>query len=334
MKTLFPKLAVAAGFVLLLAAAPPARGCSICRCGDPTFNALGTDVYKEGAFRVSLDWERFDKEQGILAEEGAAAKALPRFSSPRFSSDEDLGREAVIENRFTTGFSYTFGERVVAVARIPWSSRHTSTVGAAAPTDGGPNESRDLSDPDIYALVRLWSSDFTGGLGRRAWLSALGGVKTAWGKNDLTSGGVRLDEHLQPGTGSTDWFGGLSGLYLLDHSSSLFASFQLRRTGTNDFDYRYGNSTLANFGYERKFGPIWDAVVELNFRDAGRDAVDAERTLDPNTGGRLLYLTPRVVVDFGKGVVGRLAIQVPIYKDLNGDQRENVVANVGLTYLF
>src|ERR1700709_2123529 len=202
MRMLFPKLAVAAGFVpLFAAAAPPAHGCSICRCGDPTFNALGTDVYKEGALRVSLDWERFDKEQGNLPEEGAAAK---------LSTPNDLGREAVIENRFTTGFSYTFGERAVAVARIPWSARHTSTVGAADPAAGGPNESRDLSDPDVYALVRLWSSDFTGGLGRRAWLSALGGVKTDWGKNDLRSGGVRLDEHLQPGTGSTDWFGGLS----------------------------------------------------------------------------------------------------------------------------
>jgi hypothetical protein len=329
MRTFIRRPTVAAGFLLLLAAAaPPAHGCSICRCGDPTFNALGTDVYKEGAFRVSLDWERFDKEQGIVPEdEAAAAKAA------RLSDHDDLGREAVIENRFTTGFSYTFGERVVAVARIPWSSRHTSTVGAAE-SEGGPNQSRDLSDPDFYALVRLWSSDFTGGLGRRAWLSALGGVKTNWGKNDLTSGGARLDEHLQPGTGSTDWFGGLSGLYLLDHTSSLFASFQLRRTGTNDFDYRYGNTTLANFGYERKFGRIWDGVVELNFRDAGRDQIDAESTIDPNTGGRLLYLTPRVVVDLGKGVVGRLAVQVPVYKDLNGDQRENVVANVGLTYLF
>jgi hypothetical protein len=325
MRTFFPRLAVTAGFVSLFAvAAPPAHGCSICRCGDPTFNALGTDVYKEGALRISLDWERFDKEQGNLPEDGAVAKA---------GANSALGREAVIENRFTTGFSYTFGERVVAVARIPWSSRHTSTVGVPAPEEG-PNQSRDLSDPDLYALVRLWSSQLSGDVGRRAWLSALGGVKTAWGKNDLTSGGVRLDEHLQPGTGSTDWFGGLSGLYLLDPHSSLFASFQLRRTGTNDFDYRYGNSTLANFGYERKVGEIWDGVVELNFRDAGRDAINAAGTLDPNTGGRLLYITPRVVVDLKRGLVGRLAIQVPIYKDLNGDQRENVVANVGVTYLF
>ena len=82
--------------------------------------------------------------------------------------------------------------------------------------------------------------------GRRAWISALGGVKTAWGKNDLAQGGARLDEHLQPGTGSTDWFGGLSSVYLLDSRSSLFGSAQVRRTGANDLGYRYGGSTLLN----------------------------------------------------------------------------------------
>jgi hypothetical protein len=322
MRMNFPRLAVAAGLVSLLAvAAAPARGCSICRCGDPTFNALGTDVYKDGAFRVSLDWERFDKEQGLLAEEGAPA-------AKHGDEGAAAGREAVIENRFTTALSYTFGERAVAVARVPWSSRRTSEVGSPTGT------SRDLADPELYALVRLWSSDFTGGLGRRAWLSALGGVKTAWGKNDLARGGARLDEHLQPGTGSTDWFGGLSGLYLLDTRSSLFASVQYRRTGTNDFAYRYGDTRLVNFGYERKLGRIWDAAVELNFRDAGEDRIDAGGTLDPNTGGRLLYLSPRLIVDLGKGLVGRLAVQVPVYKSLSGDQRERAVANVGLTYLF
>jgi hypothetical protein len=321
MRTLFPRLAVAAGFVLLLAA-PPARACSICRCGDPTFNALGTDVYKDGAFRVALDWERFDKEQGLFGEEEPPA-------AKHGEESEAVGREAVIENRFTTALSYTFGERAIAVARLPWSTRSTSESGI-----GTTGTSRDLADPELYALVRLWSSEFTGGLGRRAWISALGGVKTDWGKNDLARGGERLDEHLQPGTGSTDWFGGLSSVYLLDSRSSLFGSAQARRTGSNDFGYRYGGSTLLNLGYERKVGRIWDGAVELNFRNTSRDRIDADGTLDPNTGGKLLYLTPRVVVDLGKGLVGRLAVQVPVYRDLNGDQRERAVANVGLTYLF
>jgi hypothetical protein len=323
MKTFLRALSLLSFCLLLLSAvsASPARGCSICRCGDPTFNALGTDVYKEGAFRVFLDWERFDKEQGAVSE-GDASLAKHE------GEDHAARREAVVENRFTTSLSYSFGERAIAVARIPWSSRTLSEEAGAS------ERTRDLSDPEIYTLVRLWSSSFAADVGRRAWVSALAGVKTAWGKNDLAAAGERLDEHLQPGTGSTDWFGGLSGFYLVDHRSSLFASVQRRMTGANDSGYEYGEVTLANFGYERKLRDSLDAVVELNFRNAGRDRIVAAGTLDPNTGGSLMYVTPRLVIDLRKGLVGRLAVQVPVRRSLNGDQQERAVANLGFTYLF
>ena len=80
--------------------------------------------------------------------------------------------------------------RLNLVARLPWSSRRLTA-------DEGIQSSRDLSDPEVYGLVRLWSSEFAPGMGKRAWVSLLGGVKTPWGKNDLVRGGVRLDEHLQ-----------------------------------------------------------------------------------------------------------------------------------------
>lgn len=315
----------------------PAAACSICRCGDPTFNALGTGVYSSGAFRLALDYERFEKEQGIFeAEEphGEEDLAAKHGTAP--------GRESVVENRVTAALTYTLADRALFVARIPWSSRRLSAeAGAAheesalkASGEGGPDSTRELADPELYALVRVWSSRFAGDLGRRAWISLLGGVKTDWGRNDLSAEGARLDEHLQAGTGSTDWFGGVSAVYLLDKTSSLFGSVQLRRTGTNDFDYRYGNATLANFGYERKLGKVLDAALELNYRDAGEDRIDAEGTLDPNTGGEVLYLTPRAFFDFGHNLVGRLSVQIPVAEALNGDQKERAVANLGLTYLF
>lgn len=306
-------------FLILTAAARPAGACSMCRCGDATFNALGTDVYVDGKVRVAFDWERFDKDQGATD-----------------------AQESMLENRFTTALSYTFGDRVTAVARIPYSSREQSAPGDTAAADGPVRAAStarlrettsDLADPELYALVRLWSSSFAGGLGRRAWVSAVGGVKTDWGRNDLRQGGERLDEHLQPGTGSRDFFGGLSGVYLLTHTSSLFGSVQVRRTGTNDFGYRYGNIRMASAGYEQKFTGTLDGVVTLDYRDAGRDRAGDEG-LDPDTGGRILYLSPRLSMDFGRGLVGRLAVQVPVAKDLNGDQKEKTVVNVGLTYLF
>lgn len=297
-----------------------ALACSMCRCGDATFNALGPEVFSAGSFRVALDWERFEKES---AGDGGESGRNRLHAAP--VTDRE------VENRFTATVSYTFGDRVNAVARLPWSARRlTSTSAEDSPTS---RRASDLSDPELVAYVRLWSADFQPGLGRRAWISASVGVKTPWGRNDLAESGARLDEHLQTGTGSTDLFAGVSTVVLLDPSASVFASAGARRTGTNDFGYRYGNVALANVGYERKLGGV-DALLELNWRHAQQDVVDALGAHDLSTGGDVLYLTPRVMLDIGKGFVGRAAIQIPIARSLYGEQAERVVANVGLTVVF
>ena len=305
------------GALLLLAAALSLRAdaCSICRCGDPTFNALGAAIYTPGRFRLALDWERFDKENGV--------------SEP--GSPEIVGRDAEIENRFTLSAAYSFGETLTIVGRLPYSVRHLTTTdvegSSVTRTDG-------ISDPDFTLLFRVWAAPLRPDLGRRAWISLVAGVKTPWGRNDLAENGERLDEHAQPGTGATDVYGGFSAAVLLDARSSLFASFQYRSTGTNGRGYRYGPSTTANVAYERKLGRIVDAVVETNWRHAEQDVVDAAGDRDPNTGGDVLYLTPRIVIDLGRDLVARAGVQIPVVKSLYGDQTEHANVNVGLTVLF
>jgi hypothetical protein len=161
------------------------------------------------------------------------------------------------------------------------------------------------------------------------------GVKTDWGVNDASRDGERLDEHVQPGTGSTDWFAGLSGSYQVNPRSAIFASAQYRKTGRNDFGYQYGRVQLLNLAYEHKLGGRWDAVLEANYRHAGRDEIDASKELDPDTGGSIMYLTPRLLFDAGRGWVVRASAQLPLSQsDLNGEQHEKSVYNLGLTYLF
>jgi hypothetical protein len=308
-----PVLSVAA-LAAALILPPAAHACSMCRCGDPTFNALGSDVYGANNFRLAVDAERFDKEQGLFGE-------------------EEAGTEEMVEDRWTASLAYTLADRAVLVARLPWSSREMTshTADADKHSESLSSTSRGLADPEVYGLVRLWSSEFGPNLGRRAWISALGGVKTDWGENDLQEDGERMDEHAQPGTGSTDVFGGLSGLYLITPASSVFGSFQLRRTGSNDFGYRYGNTVLANFAYERKFTPTLDGILEINYRNAGRDRIDDSGLLDPNTGGSVYYLSPKLGFDLGHGVVARAAAQIPVQKSLNGEQKEKAVVHLGLT---
>jgi hypothetical protein len=299
----------------------PARACSMCRCGDPTFNAFGTDVYADGKLRLALDWQRYDKEQAAGIHDDAEAVA----------HQEVAGRESAVEDRFTATLSYALADRLNLVARLPFSSHRLTATGHDGETE---ETSRGLADPEVYAFVRLWSSPFEGGVGQRAWISALAGVKTPWGQNDKEEAGARLDEHLQSGSGSTDPFAGLAAFYLLDNHSSIYGSLQHRWTGSNDFGYRYGAQTFLNLGYERKLSRLLDGAFELNYRDADQDRVSSGGELDPNTGGSVLYATPRFMLDLGRGWVGRLSVQVPVADNLDGDQTERTVANLGLTYLF
>ncbi|MEZ5330742.1 MAG: hypothetical protein R2991_01540 [Thermoanaerobaculia bacterium] len=304
-----PGLLGTAAATLLLAVVgmpTPAAACSICRCGDTTFNALGRDGYAAAGWRLALDWERFDKDEGEAEE----------------------GQESQVENRTTALVSYGFNDRFTLAARVPYSRRELTESeegeSETTRTDG-------LSDPEIYAQLRLWASSFAGDLGRRASLTGTLGVKTPWGENDLEAGGERLDEHAQPGTGSTDVFGGLGFLYLLDARSALFASASYRAMGENDRGYRYGDVASASFAWEHKLGRRFDGVLALDARSAGKDREDG--VADGDTGGELLYLSPRLLVDLGRGLVLRAGAQVPIADDLNGHQTERAVLNVGMTWV-
>ncbi|MEO8276304.1 MAG: hypothetical protein ABI639_08795 [Thermoanaerobaculia bacterium] len=281
-----------------------AFACSVCRCGDPTFNALGTNIFVAHQFHLAFDSERLEKEQG--------------------AGDEI---ESLTETRFVLTGSYGISERLQVVARIPWSRRSLAS-------DEEPGTASGLGDPELYGIYRLWSSDWEEGMGKRSWVSVVAGVKTAWGKNDAADAGERLDEHVQPGTGSTDLFAGLSAVHLFDDRSTIYGSIQLRKPSRNGFDYLYGDTTLVNLGYEHKLSERWDGALEVNARAAGHDQIDATGEEDPDTGGAIVYLSPRLLFDLGRNVVARIAVQVPAVEDLHGDQREKTVWNLGVTATF
>src|SRR3954467_8392999 len=85
---------------LSLAFALPSFACSICRCGDPTFNALGKEGVAQTGFRVALDWDQVEKTQG--------------------PADE---RDALREQRETLLLAYGLSDRFDLFARIPYSHR-------------------------------------------------------------------------------------------------------------------------------------------------------------------------------------------------------------------
>ncbi len=281
-----------------------AAACSMCRCSDPVFSALGQGLYTQFGFHVALDWYRLDQSQG---------------------AGEDF--EAQVRNTVAATLSYSWRERLTFVAQIPYTFNQLTEADGVQTANG-------LSDPAFFLYARLWSSNFGPGLGRRAWISAVVTVKTPWGANDVTEDGERLDEHVQPGTGATNVSGGLSGLYLLDANSSLYASAAYTGTGRNAFGYKYGDNVQANLIYERKLTEWLNGVLELNFLDAKKDQIDAAGVPDPDTGGQTLYLTPRIGINIVRGLVARAAVQIPVWENLNGIQDVKTAYTAGLTYLF
>jgi hypothetical protein len=300
--------AVAVAALLSGLASTPVLACSICRCGDPTYNALGSDGVAQTGLRLALDWDRVEKTQG---------------------PPEEL--DSITERRTTLLVAYGVNDRLGLFARIPYSERSlTETVDGVADKSSASG----LADPELYAQVRLWSSQFQGDVGRQSSVYLIGGIKTDWGNNNVKRGGERLDEHVQPGTGSVDEFLGVAGSYQISRESAVFASAQYRNTGRNDAGYQYGNTALLNIAFDRKLSNRWDVVLEADYRNAQRDEVDSTGTQDPNTGGSITYLTPRVLFSAGHGWVLRASAQFPLYQSgLNGLQEEKTVVNLGVSYL-
>src|SRR3954471_10056957 len=78
----------------------PAHACSICRCGDPTFNALGKEGVAQSGLRLALDWDQVEKTQG-------AADEL----------------ESMREQRLTALAAYGINDLLDVFARLPYSQR-------------------------------------------------------------------------------------------------------------------------------------------------------------------------------------------------------------------
>ena len=290
--------------IVSLLLARPLGACSMCRCSDPVFSALGQGLYTHSGFKLAVDWSRSDQSEG---------------------PPDDF--EAQVRNTMTLTMSYSWQERLTFVAQLPYVWAHQNATDGVENTTG-------LGDPAFYVYARLWSSNFGQGLGRRAWLSAVFAVKTPWGENNATEDGERLDEHVQPGTGATNLTGGLSFLYLFDPASSIYTSVAYTGTGRNDVGYKYGNNFQVNVVYDRKLADWIDGLLEVNFLDATEDQVDQSGLQDPNTGGQSLYLTPRIAIHVARGFVVRMGAQFPVWKNLNGIQDIQPTYSAGLTYVF
>jgi hypothetical protein len=176
-------------------------------------------------------------------------------------------------------------------------------------------------------------------------MAGLAGIKFATGgTNAKTSDGLNfLDSHLQPGTGSTDYFLGLS----FSHSLERFSlSANLLGTITTagkfgDTAHEFGNALNYDFSgkyrlYPEAFSPLkpqWFIALGLNGELREREKVAGDT--DPDSGGNTIYVSPGLQVVFAPHWVVELSYQHAVYHNLYGTQLgETYKAIGGVTYLF
>ncbi len=275
----------------------PAFACSMCQCGDPTYRLVGNEFFATNPWRFSAEIDRYAKD----------------------SAGEDAGapREEEREARLSLAGTWTPSPALRLVGRLP-VVRRVLIAGSDRSSLAG------LGDPELFAHVRV--------LGRRhTWAALMAGVRAPLGANDLRRGGERADEHLQPGSGAAAWSLGVAAA---DDAgpAHLYASVTGRTCAANAHDYRYGDVLFVNAALQRDLAPMVAVAVELNGRVARADQEDGAAA--PNTGGGVLYATPRLQLGLNESLALRLGVQVPLAQHLLGEQVEHVNFLSGLTVAF
>ncbi|MDA3859783.1 MAG: hypothetical protein PF445_01015 [Melioribacteraceae bacterium] len=157
-------------------------------------------------------------------------------------------------------------------------------------------------------------------------LSAGGGIKLPLGESQLTSDGLLIPADMQPGTGSLDYLGWIyfskGRLFSLPLNLVSNISYRINRVNNrfkvDNFNYQFGNETIAQIGLAYRTYFISDFSVFLRYRNAQPDL--SQNFKIPTTGGSWFYIVPGINFKFDDSKTIRFSSEIPIYIKVNGTQ--------------
>jgi hypothetical protein len=322
---------LAAALAFTTATSEPASACSVCLAGDPVFEATGTSVGEVGQWNLFVQGSGWKKESGALPHEEEGEE---------HEEHEHAADEENRSRRLDLYLGWTPLDRVTLTLNVPFAFNHITEIEDDERTDFSLSG---LGDVSLLGSVVLWRNrDVLPG----TWLEARAFVKAPTGRSHERVDGVR-DPHLQPGTGSWDFGGGLAAAHQLP-LASLYASASYRVNHEGSLDYEYGDVALANAAVLVPLGPAtgvpWLAPfglgAELNYRWAQRDEHHGEDYAD--SGGSIPYATPSLRIALPALAIGerlppslRFSLQVPLTNRwLHGEQQERPLWRAGLVVPF
>lgn len=281
-----------------LAAAAPARACSVCAAGDPLVAA------GDAAPTARELWTALE------AEWLTASAAMDAPGMDGMIEEVDQGSLRVLA-------VYSPVARVNAVLTVPLVQKRVSATGAGM--DHAEEVQTGLGDVELGA--RWFVLDRTSFAAMRHHSVALSaGTSFPTGNDDAEdASGQLLDQHSQLGTGGWGPYAGV--MYRLEQSRwHAYASFTGRWRSENARAYRYGASLHWSVTAQRELGDSGRFVVGLGI-DGREAAPDREDGADvAHTGGLVLAASPEVHVQLRGSWWLTARAQLPFATDLRGIQ--------------
>jgi len=300
-----PRRLLVAFAAAVLMVSPPALACSVCGCGDPLLTSSDPSAIT-GRLRLQLDTEYLRIDAGN-EDDPAVTDKLTQWSY-----------------RFNAVYRPT--EALSLTATLPVVNKAMRMVGGGTSTSTF--DVTGLGDIEAAARYALWRG-VNLGIGRVQELAVTAGTSMPTGPNGLRSGGERIDEHGQPGTGAWGPFAGIH--YRFEERSWLgFASLSGRVRSENGYGYRYGSALLGSI--HGQYFPSKRVVLDLGVdgRYAAADKGAGETVV--NTGGTVLSIAPGVYLNVAGGAWVFVRGQVPVYKHFRGDQDQLPSVVTGIQY--
>jgi hypothetical protein len=287
-----------------LVAAPRARACSVCGCGDPL----------------------------LVASDPAAITGQLRFQADVEYLRVDAGNEAdPSRTDQLTQWSYRLNgawralDTLSLYATVPVVTKTIRTVGGGAPREVASDLSG-LGDVEVGGRWAPWRA-VNLGIGRVQELALSAGTSTPTGPNGLRAGGERIDEHGQPGTGAWGPFAGIH--YRFEQGPwTGFASLSGRVHTENGYRYTYGPAALWSVHGQLLVAKRIAFDLGVDGRHAAADRSAGEAVV--NTGGTVLAAAPGVYVDAVGGAWVFVRSQLPFVKRFRGDQDQLPSVTMGV----
>lgn len=277
---------------------PTAWGCATCAAGDPTLNLMGMERGFQGRLRFGLEYLRRTEDIGVAG----------------------FNQTQLTEKKTIFNLAYAFNPNLTLAARIPWVDKQLQYVNLAQQSNQA------LGDIEFTGKYTL-SVDAA----HIHYLGLIAGLRMPTASQQTDSKGKNLDIDVQAGTGAwTPQLGVWYGRY--EYPYFLYASGTAHYSTEGFDDFQAGTAFTSTLSGQYALTQQLTAQLAIDSRWSAKNKFGDQS--DENSGGFIAFLSPKIIAMPLMDLVLHLGVQIPVLKQLNGEQKEGVIWQLGITYDF